>query len=436
MPKGNGALLPFATAPHTGAVVTALDSGRLTRLLASLIDDLSHRQTVLSHAGLGSIGEQRAASDPREALPYAIFAVDGWERLTATLPADELILAREQILRLLREGPAAGIRVIVAADRSVTSDRIASFIDTQYVLRMRDINDYRAAGIMVREIAPDMPAGRVLFGATGTEAQLAIVGTDTSSERQSAVVRGIVEHVSAHFAAFPQLEELPQPSRVDPLPSYIELSSAYALPKADPRMPEQPVVGVGGDQLSRYALDWPEAGGFVVCGDRRSGKSQTLALIAHQLAWAETPLVVVAVAGSPLAEVALAHNVPVLDSTSTQEQWAPILAQIDGVLTVVVDDAERWKDSLLEMALFGARGHARFIVSIGADAASSVFTGAYAEAKKARLGLLLSPTTSILGTQVFGTQLPRHLVGRAAPGGGAFYSDGRYTAMQVPDLRA
>ena len=115
--------------------------------------------------------------------------------------------------------------LILARDLGLVPYGISFHVGSQ----QRDISVWDAAIAKVK----------VIFGATGTEAQLAIVGTDTSSERQSAVVRGIVEHVSAHFAAFPQLEELPQASRVDPLPSYIELSSAYALPKADP--PRRPL---------------------------------------------------------------------------------------------------------------------------------------------------------------------------------------------------
>ncbi|KAA9149587.1 hypothetical protein F6B41_21975 [Microbacterium lushaniae] len=432
---GNGALLPLTGAPHTGAVITPQDAERLPRLLGRLAGELSRRQGVLAQAAVGSIAEQRRTADPREALAYAILVIDGWERLSASLSPDEMVSVRDQMLRLLREGPAVGIRLVVTADRSVPSDRIASFIDTQYALPMRDVNDYRGAGIMVREIPPDMPAGRVLFGADGAEGQIAVVSADTSGEAQAANLRGTVEHASAHFARFPQLAELPAALRVDPLPSHIGLSDAAKLPLAEPDAAETPVVGVGGDTLSRFTIDWPEVGGFIVVGDRRSGKTDALALIAHQLGWAGTPMAVVAAAGSVLAEVAAAHNVPVLTSAATAEQIEQAIAG-EGLVTVIVDDAEAIRDSVLERALVAARTRLRFIISLGADSAGTAISGVVTDAKRGRTGLVLSPTSTILGTQLFSTQIPRPFVGRGAPGSGVLFATGGYSAVQVPDLRA
>lgn len=432
---GNGALLPLTTAPHTGAVVTPQDSERLPRLLGRLTAELARRQAVLARAAVGSITEQRRTADARDALPYALVVIDGWERLSSSLGPDDMVAVRDAVLRLLREGPAAGIRVVVTADRSVSSDRIASFIDTQFALRMRDVNDYRGAGIMVREIAQDMPPGRVLFGPEGTEGQLAVLAADTSGEAQTATLRGTVEHAAAHFARFPQLAELPAALRVDPLPSHIGLSDAALLPLAEPGAPESPVVGVGGDTLSRFTIDWPGVGGFLVVGDRRSGKTDALALIAHQLAWTGTRMVVVAANGSVLEEVAASHGARVLTAASEPAAVEEAIAG-DDVLTVVVDDAESIRDSALERTLVAARARLRFVLSLGADAAGTAISGVVTDAKRGRTGLVLSPPSTILGTQLFSTQIPRPLVGRGAPGSGVLFAGGAYTPVQVPDLRA
>ncbi|KJL41067.1 FtsK/SpoIIIE domain-containing protein [Microbacterium trichothecenolyticum] len=431
---GNGALLPLAADPHTGAVVTPQDAERLPRLLGRLGTELSRRQSVLAQAAVGSIAEQRRQASSRDALAYAVVVIDGWERLAASMTPDEMLAVRDQVMRLLREGPAVGIRVVITADRAVPSDKIAGFMDTQYALPMRDVNDYRAAGIMVRDIAPEMPPGRVLFGPTGAEGQIAVLSADTSGEAQTGALRGTVEHVAAHFARFPQLAELPAPLRVDPLPTHIGLSRAYALPVAAPDMPEAPIVGVGGDTLSRFTVDWPGTGGFVVVGDRRSGKTDALALIAHQLAWAGQRMTVVAAAGSVLAEVAASHGTPVLTTASDATEIEAVLTGAE-VLTAVIDDAESIRDSALERAFVAARSRLRFVVSIAADAAGTAVSGPVSDAKRGRAGIVLSPPTSIIGTQVFGAQLPRHLVGRGGPGSGVLFLGGEYRAVQVPDLR-
>ncbi|RWZ68326.1 hypothetical protein ELQ92_03655 [Labedella populi] len=435
---GNGGLLPFAEAPHTGAVVTALEQGRLPRLMSRLVEELGIRQNTLSRAGVGNIVEQRRLVDPAEALPFALVVVDGWERLASTLGPDELVSFRDQFMRVLREGPAVGIRVVVTADRGISGDKIASFIDTQYVLPMRDVNDYRSAGIMIREVPPNMPAGRVLFGPNGTEAQLALVSRDSSGEGQTATVRAIVEHVAQHFSSFPELAELPQPFHVDPLPSYVPLSSAYTLPRASGSTAELPVIGVGGDTLSRFTLDWPGDGGFVVLGDRGTGRSSALAAIVHQLAWSSAPVTVVATKASVLTEVAAGHSVPVLSDTSAgPEAIAAVLDALEGrPLTVVVDDADALRDSPLEHALIGVKRDLVFIVSLSTESVSSVFGGPYVEAKRARRGLVLSPSNAMTGTQAFAAQIPKFMLGKTAAGGGVLFRDGVYTPVQVPDIRA
>lgn len=434
---GTGALLPFAGAPHTGAVVTPQDAARLPRLLERMGAELSRRQAALASAGVGSIAEQRAQADPRDALAYALFVIDGWERLAASMSADDMVAVRDQVMRLLREGPSTGLRVILTADRSVASDKVASFIDTRYALPMRDVNDYRAAGVMIRDVPQAMPAGRALFGPEGTEAQIAVLSAEVTGEGQTAAARAIVEHVTAHYAQFPQLAELPQAFRVDPLPARIGLSETTALPLADGATAEFPVVAVGGDRLSRITVDWPSVGGFVVVGDRRSGKTYALAAITHQLGWHGTRVAVaVARQGSVLSEVARSHGMPVLTPQSTDAEITDALATDGEPLTVVVDDSEAIRDSPLDRALASARTHARFIVGIGAESAGSSITVALTEAKKGRAGLVLSPTSTIIGTQVFGVQLARTHVGRGAPGAGTYFSDGTYTPVQVPDLTA
>lgn len=432
---GNGALLPFAGAPHTGAVVTPQDPARLPRLLERMNEELSRRQAVLAAVGVGSIAEQRAQADPRDALAYALVVIDGWERVAASLSVDDMVIVRDHVLRLLREGPSIGLRVIITADRSVPTDKVASFIDTRYALPMRDINDYRGAGIMIREVPPSMPPGRAMFGSSGTEAQLAVLSTDITGEGQTAAVRAIVEYVSSHYAQFPQLSALPKALRVDPLPQRIGLSEATALPLYETSDAEFPVVAVGGDQLSRITVHWPDVGGFVVTGDRRSGKTHALAVITHQLAW-HGVRVVTAVArdGSVLADVARSHRMPVLTPQSSDEEISAALGAGDEPVTVVVDDSEAIRDTQLDRTLAAARGRLRFIVGIGSESAGSAITVALTEAKKGRAGLLLSPTSTIIGTQVFGVQLARTYVGRGAPGSGVFFADGSYMPVQVPDL--
>src|SRR3546814_2782147 len=113
-------------------------------------------------------------------------------------------------MRVLREGPAAGIRVIMTADRTFTGDKIASAIDAVYLLPMRDPNDYRAAGVMVRDLPPLVP-GRMLFGADIREAQVAVLPRDPSGAAQAAQLRDIVQRSRTYYAEFPPLADRNSP---------------------------------------------------------------------------------------------------------------------------------------------------------------------------------------------------------------------------------
>ncbi len=433
---GNGALLPFADAPHCGAVVTQLDADRLPRLIQRVLEELGRRQAILSAAGVGHINEQRGQAAPDEALPYTILAMDGWERMLSTMNADQLITFRDQFMRVLREGPAVGVRVLLTGDRGISGDKVTSFIDEQYVLPMRDISDYRTAGILAKDIPLDLPPGRVLYGSTGTEAQLAVLVRDTRGEAQTTALRRTVERVRDHFDQFPQLTELPRPFRVDPLPMYLALTAAYDLPLGESGPANGPVVAVGGDQLSKFTLDWPAEGGFVVTGSRKSGRSSTLAAIVHQLAWRKEPILVVSSRRSILTDVAAGHSAPVLSAgDTTPAQLDEILDGLGERVTIVVDDAEQFKNAPIEHALTGIKHRATFMVAADTESVSTLFGGPLVEAKKSRRALVLRPESAINGTQVVGSPIPKFMLGRASAGAGVLTTSAGWLPVRVPDIR-
>jgi len=439
---GNGALLPLADAPHCGAVVTQLDGERLPRLMQRLLADLAQRQSVVSDAGVGNIREQRARAAEGERLPYAIVAVDGWERMLSTMSPDALLTFRDHFMRLLREGPAVGLRVLVTGDRAIPGDKIATFIDQQYVLPVRDIADYRSAGIHAKDIATDLPPGRALFGADAREAQFALLGRDGSGEAQTTALRRIVENV---LDAYDQLVAdaggvvpQPVPFRVDPLPRYIAMSQAMELAVAAGNADDGIVVAVGGDRLSRYTVDWPADGGFVVSGGRQTGRSSTLAAFLDQLLARGQRAIVVAPRPSVLTERATAAGVRVLgaDAFATGPVELPqYLPEVDGRLTVIIDDVEHLKNSPLDAALSTMKDRFLFVCAVDIESTSTLFGGPFVEAKRARRALVLRPTAALHGTQVTGTPIPKFMLGSTTAGGGVLMAPEGWLQVRVPDLR-
>lgn len=438
---GNGALLPLADSPHCGAVISQVDHERLPRLMQRLLEDLERRQTVISAAGVGSIGEQRALASPEDALAYAIFAIDGWERLVSTFGADQLLTFREQIMRVLREGPSVGIRLVMTADRTFTGDKIASAIDTQYLLPMRDPNDYRAAGIMIKELPATLVPGRMLSGPEGRETQLALLSRDTSGEAQTALLRQYIDSSRDYFEQFSHLEQLPTAFRVDPLPSYIGLQQAFALPTYRGLPANGLIYGVGGDELSHLTVAWEGITGFVVAGTRGSGRSTVLATLLHQLHAGGRKCLVIAPRASVLTELAMSEGIAVLDDASLEAgQLAAMVDELDSAgggepVTLVVDDAEMLKQTPIEFGITGVGSRVSVAVAVETEAASSLFGGALALAKRHRQGLVLTPLNPMVGTTLFGTQIPKFMIGGRSSGSGVTHLDGRWVPIRTADVR-
>jgi S-DNA-T family DNA segregation ATPase FtsK/SpoIIIE len=428
---GGGGLMPILPAAHVGAVVSSLDADRLPRLMSRLMDELAHRQGVLSAGRFPSVIEQRAAAEPGARLPFIVVAIDAWERMIAVSSSEQTLLLRDQALRLLREGPAVGIRVIVSGDRTFPADKIAPHIDTQYVLPFRDINDYRSAGVMIKVVPEGIPSGRALIAPDGREVQLAVLDADATAEAQSAALAEIADSAEG-LRITPGLE----PFRVDAVPQSMALSTAVTLPLEPGNAEGGPVIAVGGDTVSRITLDWPDAAGFVVIGDRQSGKSSALAGIVRQLAWQRHPLFLVAPRPSILTRVATEFGLPVvtdpaLMSAELDALLEPIAAQ--GIPTIVVDDAEVIKDSFVEQGLSAWRQRARFIVSADMQSIVRLHSGPFVAAKAGQSGIVFSPTISQQASAAFGANIPRPLLGKRAKGGGLLYRSGEYVQVQVPD---
>ncbi|GAA4667020.1 FtsK/SpoIIIE domain-containing protein [Frondihabitans cladoniiphilus] len=455
---GNGGLGPMRGLPHCGAVVTPLESGRLERFVSRLGAEIGRRQSVLSKDSYGDIREQRSAASVHDRLPYVVVVLDGWERLASDLGQDALAPFRDAIIRVLREGPAVGIRVVISGDRSLINDKVSAFIDTKYLFPMTDREDYRTSGIPLRGLPAEIGPGRVFYGTPLHEAQMVLLPGGTTGEAQAAAFRAAVaaavaaatatatatDGASASGAASGSVSggatgSRSRPFRVDVLPASLTVAESETLPL----LGRGTVVGVGGDDLSRYAVDLAENPGFLVVGDRRSGRSTVLALIAEQLAGggasAARPVAIVATRDSVLRSAGRALGIPLLtDDTLSPDAFEAILAPAReaasgaGAIVLLIDDVEGLKDTPLERAIMDDRGSFTFVVVAHVEEAGGLYKGPFTEAKKARRGMLLSAPAAMNGTQTFGSPLPRQFQGQALPGRAALFWDGSYVEVQVP----
>lgn len=436
---GNGALKPLADLPHCGAVVTPTEVGRVDRLTERIVAEIGDRQQRLAEGAYGSIAEQRRGS-PYDAMPYLVILIDAWERYAAEYTSgaqDDQF--RAIWTKIMREGPAVGIRVVMTGDRTTLGDRTAKMIDTTYLLRLAQREDYASGGASSKGLPDVIPPGRLYWGTAPLhEAQVALLAADATGEAQHRAFQSII--AAAHTAR--AVEPADRPFRVDVLPTLITVQEARQLPVMEGCPPDGVLIGVGGDTLSQLRITFEDDAGLIVAGDRRRGRSTALATILVQAVEQRRGVVAVGLRDSVFTRTAARLGVPVLadPSPEPEEFVLPIrqareLAAESGYQTALVlcDDVDFLRGTGLDEVL--ASNATKITFGVAAPLEDSVMLRpAAGHAKRGQRGLLLSSRVTSGGVPFFGAYLPAPLVGRFPPGRAAWFQDGEYRPVQVPVL--
>lgn len=412
-----GGLLAAADLPHCGTCVGREETARGERLLIRLLAECKRRLALLARVGAASLAEYRAEhADPADRPPWLVLVVDGWEGFGQAYEAVDNGRPVETLLRLLREGAAAGIRVVLTSDRGGLGVRLAALVRTKIVLPLADRGDYAMAGIPARVVPSTLPPGRGLLPEAALECQVALLGDDPSGRGQVSALAGI-----AAASAPPTVH---QPLRIAELPTTVPAAALVAEGR-------RTVLGVGGDEAGCIGLDFATLGpGFLIAGPARSGRSTALLTLAGGLLDACTPIVVVTGRRSPLK--ALAGRPGVRGVFGPQDAAGVRMATNHSAVVVLVDDLEALTDApvadvLCEMVCADEEG--RTVVGAGrSEDLASAFRGLGVELRRTRVGLLLCPGP--LDGELLGVRLPRGLTERL-PGRGVLVEHGQITRLQV-----
>jgi S-DNA-T family DNA segregation ATPase FtsK/SpoIIIE len=406
-----GGLGTLASLPHTGAVVGRDAPDRVERVLAWLAEEVTRRQSLLGAGGHAGLAEQRAAAAPGDRLPHLVVMLDRWEAFLATyqdLDAGRLV---ELFYRLLREGPSAGLHVVMTADRTGLIGRVSSMVQDRVVLRLADRGDYAGAGLPTRLVPDDLPPGRGWsLSAAPLTAQVALLDADPSGPAQVTALERLAGTAATTTP----------PHRIEALPSSVDLS---ALPAATHGV----VLGVGGDELEPVSVDLTE-GGFVVSGPPRSGRSTALLTIGRQLISTGARVVAIATRPSPLRELPVCHTV-----REASYDLEALLSESPAA--ILIDDAELLVDSplayLLEKAVREMRDTNTVVVAAGTtDELVTGYRGFVVELRRSKSGVLLSPQSAADG-DLLGVRLSRSVGGPIHPGRGLLCAHGRTTPLQI-----
>jgi S-DNA-T family DNA segregation ATPase FtsK/SpoIIIE len=431
---GAGGLNGVDALPHTGAVVGRLELDRGARLIGRLEGELAARVAVLAAGGFAGVEEQWSALPPGhpDRLPWLVLLVDRWEGfvdLYRDLDGGEVERA---LLRLLSEGPAAGLAAVIAGDKSVLNSRLTSLIPNRWVLSFADRDDVALAGLRPRDLPDDIPPGRAFRAPGGGEMQLALLAPDPSGGAQQAALAALAARLR-NPAPTPHSSsaQLRAPFRLDVLPTVVSCDDAAAFGGPPAEAAEGGVwvrAGIGGDTLAAQWLD-TSRGGISVVGGPRKGRTTTLRSLAASALQTGADVAMLSARGGGWRPPGVVYSGPGDDA----EALAELFEHHPRPLLVVIDDAEAFAgDHAMVKALLTSRRTDRGVVGATTpDDARSALRGFLPELLRARTGLLLNPTAALDGAP-FGLSLARSLLVDGPPGRALLMADGRALPVQVP----
>ena len=410
---GTQALAPLAELPHVGAVVGSADKDRQSRLLRFLSGEIDRRRQWVATSGSGKVN----AGLPGSPFPLIALLLDNFGAFSAD---DVAGTARDQLARLVADGPGLGLIVIATADRPASvPSAISNLVTQKLVFRLGETQDFSFFGIPAREV-PKLGAGRAIDVASRLEVQLALPGPDGLAPA--------VARLAEKVGPVPE-EQLPPAIRV--LPRDVTATDVAALLNLDDSAWTVP-LGIGDSSLGPVGVRLHEGEHLLVAGPSRAGKSTTLDAVAAVMA-ANRPDVVISVVAlrrSPLTETPgvrrLARTADEME-TVLQEVLADPAPQL-----VLVDDCDSVDDPRNSLArlLDESRVDLHVIAAGRADALRQAYGHWTQGVRRSRLGLALKPDLDRDG-DLWGATLPRKGPDQYPPGRGYLVVEGEVELTQA-----
>ncbi len=350
--RGDDALGALSSLAHCGGVVRVTEDERLHRLLRRLVDTIDERMTADATVG-----------------PDVVVMIDGYASVRTALGAVERQATFDLLQRVVNDGPAARVEVVIADD--ATSAMTMAPVAHRWFFHLDDPSAARGLGLRTAPVAHGRP-GRCRILACGREAQVAQGAAGLASLPGHGDVDGGPEPIVA-------------------LPESVD---AQGLLDARDSAPGRGVVvlplGLSSADLGVATLDVAAGDHVLIVGAPRTGVSTAVARCAASwVADAQRR-------GRPFDVVHVDRRTP-LDPEAIRDPSVRIC--------VVVDDAHRIDDAgPLASIAKGDHPHVTIIAGGRADAIRGAYGHWTREVAKARCGMVMTsrhdPDGDVLGVQV------------------------------------
>lgn len=418
--------------PHCSAVATGDDLEAITRIIATLTNELDRRRGVLSDLRVQA-ETLSAYLQAGNSMPRVLLLVDGYQTLGPMLngmTADQTGLHDwlADLLRIVTDGRQVGIHTVLTADRRQSiPPLLISSIANRLVLRQADeggYTDFSIPSIVAKGL--DLPPGRAVRP-DGLTLQVGVVGDRPDAASQGAAIAAAATGMTGTIAAELTTRPWPEVVRLDELPS--------------PEQPLRAVVGIK-DLFHEPAMVDLDFADMVVVGQPRSGRSTALRTLARSLVAGGTEIWTIGLVGSPGA--------PVVDIGGSGQHCGPKAADATALLeeliviaetypnrarAVVIDNVDRYDDAIL-FDVAGRLQRTELVRTIGSIEMRNLngytMNPMLTELRHASRTLLLQPESVGEVYANFGVRPPLRPGLKMTPGRGVLFVDRRPVIVQVP----
>jgi DNA segregation ATPase FtsK/SpoIIIE, S-DNA-T family len=393
-------------------------------LISKLEQEMNSRYR--NHAEQRFINKGNLNEDER---PWIFVIIDDWELFAEIYSGIDHEKYINTIYRILRDGSAVGITVLLSGGRAVLSGRMATIAAERLVLRMNDSQDFSLAGISPACIPKCFPPGRgILLSAVDQppiEIQVA-VAQQSAPIKQNPSVKFISTAPPSSNTCFPpiKIRRLPLRITVRELPSREE-SQLSRIP-----------IGIGWNPDSPISIDLIGEHGLLVLGPRGSGRTTTLTVVAAGLSMISQPCLVIG-KNLPQALNYLTRSDGLL-RTAEPDDVQHVLATINQTehpMTVLVDNVETITDTPMEHALLGLLQRSEsqlkgLLVTGSTDMLTSGFHGIVGILRRREYGILL-PGATRTDAEMLGVTTALGGIGFDPPGRSWLVKKNRLIRVQI-----
>jgi S-DNA-T family DNA segregation ATPase FtsK/SpoIIIE len=275
---GGGLLAGMAGLPHVSGVTGRMDSERIGRTVAEVLEVMSRRERLFLAYGVDSMSafrRRRAAGEfPDEAHGDIFLIIDGW----GTIRTDFMDYI-QVVTAIATRGLSYGVHLVIAATRwgEITTS-LRDLLGTRFELRLGDPVD-SVVNMRVAETVPKVP-GRGI-----TETRLHFMAalprmSGLAGDNAADPTSGVAETIEAIDQAWYG----PRAPAVRMLPAVL---AATQLPPPEGSL--KVAIGWESETLGVQWHDFEDTPHLIVAGDAETGKTNVLRLIIDAVVGRYTP---------------------------------------------------------------------------------------------------------------------------------------------------